>query len=347
MSIGNSCTSGIHDKPGDGVAPSASGTPTPNAGSKRYAEPIPDVLPAPAQHSGRPLLIALGVAGLLVACILGAVVVGVWHVWGQASAVVQKLEATSPSGKPLALDATAEFKNLLGEVQQRQEKQENEELRATVEQLRAALNKQHSDVLALVQAAQQRTAQAARAVTASTPFAPPLSDPPAPSASPPKWTILFRADDPSVWNTESYSAAKWALPLQLAPEDMRYVRLRRLDTNEYLILPLSRYELQNGSLPSSEAGYWWNGTAKLAYGGHHLGIVQAPRFKFVAPRGMIDVMNDGWDGFSGSGFGHADGINDRQHYCWRGKEIMRTIFEIAVNPGPLTAAEGCYLLPRR
>ena len=50
-------------------------------------------------------------------------------------------------------------------------------------------------------------------------------------------------------------------------------------------------------------------------------------------------MYDGWDGFTGSGFGHKYGVNDRQYCCWRGKEIPRTAFEIAVAAGPLTQSE--------
>jgi hypothetical protein len=284
-----------------------------NPGQTRRPEPIPN-RSAPADRARRRLLWAVGVAGVLVGCTAGAAVLGIWHAWGKAPAV-QKVD-------------------------------EKQELQATLEQLRAELSKQQSHIESLVQSARDHESPPAKEPA---PSASPAVGPPAgpAAAKPAQWTVLFRADDPSVWNTPSYLAERWAAPLLYAPEDMRYVRLRRLDTSEYLILPLSRYEVQNGSLPTSEAGYWWNGTAKAAYGGYHLGIVQAPRFKFVAPRGMVDVMNDGWDGFSGSGFGHADGVNDHQHYCWLGKEIERTIFEIAVSPGPLTTEERRYLLPRQ
>jgi hypothetical protein len=57
-------------------------------------------------------------------------------------------------------------------------------------------------------------------------------------------------------------------------------------------------------------------------------------------------MNEGWDGFYGSGFGHKCGHNDGQYSCWRGKEIRRTAFEIAVSDGPLSAEEKRCLVSK-
>jgi hypothetical protein len=155
-------------------------------------------------------------------------------------------------------------------------------------------------------------------------------DPPA------RWTILFRADNPALWDTRTKGKA---IPLTQAPAKVNYLRLRRMDTGEALILPITRDLLWNGTLRAPEVGHWWQGTAKEGWGGRHLGIVQAPRHKFPARHGMVTIMWDGWDGFTGSGFGHAYGVNDSQRYSWRGTEIPRTAFEIAVSEGPLSTAE--------
>jgi hypothetical protein len=172
-----------------------------------------------------------------------------------------------------------------------------------------------------------------------------------PDTAPPasRWTILFRSDDPSLWgtNAKDRNGQQVAIPLRYAPDSMRYLRLRRMDTFDTLILPLTRDQLRNGKVGEADASFWWNGSADFAYGGHHLGIVQAPRHKFPGPNGMIDVQNDGWDAFAGSGFGHKYGVGDRQYYCWRGKEIRRTTFEIAVSDGPLTKAEEDCLVSDR
>ena len=59
---------------------------------------------------------------------------------------------------------------------------------------------------------------------------------------------------------------------------------------------------------------------------------------------MIAVLEDGWDGFAGSGFGHKCFVNDGQYYCWLGKEIKKTAFEIAVSEGPLGLEEKRLLV---
>jgi hypothetical protein len=161
-----------------------------------------------------------------------------------------------------------------------------------------------------------------------------------------KWTVLFHSDDPSVWNTNS-KGKNFAIRLSRAPEEFRYLRLRRMDTGEALILRVSPNDLDNDKPPNGEAKYWWNGSAKKDSEGRHLGIVEAPRHKFPVPKGMIGVMTDGWDAYTGSGFGHKCFVNDKQYYVWRGQEIKKTVFEIAVTDGTLTPEEKRRILPRQ
>jgi len=164
------------------------------------------------------------------------------------------------------------------------------------------------------------------------------------------WTVLFRADNPAFWNSDSKDSKgeQFAIPIRKAPENISYIRLRRMDTGEALILPLNRDLLQNDTVPTygTDTGVWWNGTAKEEWKGRHLGIVLGPRKKFPAPNGMISVMNEGWDAFGGSGFGHKVGPNDKQYYCWRGKEIPKTVFEIAVTDDPLSQEEKKSLVTK-
>lgn len=157
-----------------------------------------------------------------------------------------------------------------------------------------------------------------------------------------RWKVLFRSDDPSVWgkNAKNRRGEQVAIPLRFAPDNMRYLRLRRMDTGEAQILPMTVEQLENGKPGDKEDYFWWQGTAVHGWGGLHLGIVQAPRYKWPElPHKKIFIMTEGWDGFTGSGFGHMCGVNDRQCYCWRGKEIRKTTFEIAVSEGPLSPAE--------
>jgi serine/threonine protein kinase len=165
------------------------------------------------------------------------------------------------------------------------------------------------------------------------------------ASGPEHWTVLFRSDDPAVWDTDS-PGENFAVPLRRAPADIHYVRLRGTDTGEALILPLTRGQLNKGNMPTPQEGCWWNGTAKDDYGARHLGIAQAGRLKWPNLDGVVSVMDDGWDAFRGSGFGHLCMRNQTgQHYCWRGKEIPRTVFEIAVTAERLTEEEKRFLVP--
>ena len=104
---------------------------------------------------------------------------------------------------------------------------------------------------------------------------------------------------------------------------------------------------QDGATP-----HWWNGTNKQAFGGRHLGIAEEPLRKFPANSNLISVMNSpervGWDVYTGSGFGHkCQNDAEGQCYCWRGAQIPKTVFEVAVSAGPLTPEEQRWLLQDR
>jgi hypothetical protein len=112
-----------------------------------------------------------------------------------------------------------------------------------------------------------------------------------------------------------------------------------VDTGDELILPIKRDDLAREPRPRPDKGVAWNGSAKLQYKARHLGIAAAPRFRWPDLNGVYSVLDEGWDAFAGSGFGHKCHVGDRQYYCWRGREIPRTAFEIAVTADPLTEAE--------
>jgi hypothetical protein len=160
-------------------------------------------------------------------------------------------------------------------------------------------------------------------------MAPDLSEGPPPKG----WTVLFRSNDPSLWNTEH---PNFAIPACRAHGKVRYLRLKRLDSGEALIMPISRAQLLGQPKPPSEKELAWNGTGRSEYGGCHLGIVQGQRMDW---REAISVMNEGGGCFAGSGFGHKIHIDDAQYFSWLGKEIPKTVFEIAVTADPLTEEE--------
>jgi hypothetical protein len=118
-----------------------------------------------------------------------------------------------------------------------------------------------------------------------------------------------------------------------------------MDTGESLIMPITRDKLGWEPRPVPANEWSWNGSAKPEYGGAHLGIIDGRRLKWPSlPEGDISVMNDGWDGFRDSGFGHKMNVAGKQHYSWNGKEIPRVAFEVAVTADALTQAERASLL---
>jgi hypothetical protein len=152
------------------------------------------------------------------------------------------------------------------------------------------------------------------------------------------WLVLFRSDDASVWNKDS-PGDKFALPVRRAHSTIRHLRLKRTDTGEYLILPITSRQLASDGKPESGDGCWWNGTGQHGWGGHHLGLCQVPPMPIEA-KGVIGIS--GWA--TGSGFGHKLYVDDKQYYCWQGREIPKTAFEIAVTADLLTDEERLRLL---
>ncbi len=74
------------------------------------------------------------------------------------------------------------------------------------------------------------------------------SGPPAVRPDAERWTVLFRSDDPRVWDTDS-KGEKFAIPLKKAPTVIHYLRLRRMDTGQFLIVGMTRNLLHKGTQP--------------------------------------------------------------------------------------------------
>ncbi|MGL4419211.1 MAG: hypothetical protein ACRCZF_00975, partial [Gemmataceae bacterium] len=184
------------------------------------------------------------------------------------------------------------------------------------------------------------------------------SDVPKPAPQPPKlavddeathkkWFVLLRSKKPGQWNTSTNTATDFAVPLRAAPKEVKYLRLRRLDTNEFIIIAINRGML--GMTTPSGATVRWNGENENAHGGYHLGIAHGKRAGFMEDegegKGMISVLMDGWDANAGSGFGHAHHIEKGgQKFSWKGKEIPATTLEFSVTDQQLSASEQAQLL---
>jgi hypothetical protein len=158
---------------------------------------------------------------------------------------------------------------------------------------------------------------------------------------PTHWRIFFRSQKPELWNTNTQDGDDFAIPLSSLQIGTKYLRLRRMDTGDAIIIPMTMHRVGYADPPGKSVR--WNGEGKDEFGGYHLGIAEGPQSKFMEGKGTIGILMDGWDANPGSGFGHAHHMeNGGQRYSWMGKEIPPTVFEIAVTAGGLTDKERAW-----
>lgn len=161
------------------------------------------------------------------------------------------------------------------------------------------------------------------------------------------WTVIFRSSDPSIWNTESNDESRFAVPLAQVPPGIKFLRLTRMDTKEYIIVPITKVGL--GDL-TNDGRYGWNGRCTFFANTRQLGIYdgQAGGPGDRSPIGQLNTLHEhGKFGFGGWGFGVNNGAGDKQYYGWAGKVIPETVFEIAAKTTALTPAESQHLLSVR
>jgi hypothetical protein len=153
-----------------------------------------------------------------------------------------------------------------------------------------------------------------------------------------RWVLLMRSDDAGIWNTPRGTRIDHngfaADAAAIAPAETKYLRLRRLDNANYVILRMKKDEIhKNGAI--------WCGTAWLGYGAPHLGI-ENPKTQRVE-KGLVDIDGN----YQGWGFGHLifppRGV-DAHAWSWAGETLGRTIFEIAVTDDEISPSERRGLL---
>jgi clan AA aspartic protease (TIGR02281 family) len=152
------------------------------------------------------------------------------------------------------------------------------------------------------------------------------------------WVVLFRSVYPSHWNTSVHDASSFAIPLDQAPRNMRYLRIRN-SAGECVIIPLAFANLRENVTRDK---YGWEGRNYDKSRAFHLGVFDKslPRAK----SGSIDVTQRPGAGFTGYGFGNRVNKDDQQGYVWAGKALEKAGVEIAVTAADLTPAEQQSLL---
>lgn len=147
-----------------------------------------------------------------------------------------------------------------------------------------------------------------------------------PAEAIPRWTVIFRSDDPTIWNTDTNDGRdSIAMPLSKVPRDVKYVRITSLAKKACVIVAAGA-----DGLDKEEGGagrYRWNGGNKFEFGAHHLGAID---MQGGTGSGKVEVSY----GRIGWGFGHLYEANDRQAWAWAGVPMEKSVFEIAVTSSP-------------
>jgi formylglycine-generating enzyme required for sulfatase activity len=163
------------------------------------------------------------------------------------------------------------------------------------------------------------------------------------------WVVLFRSNSPLDWGkpvgAEDNPSANYALVSENFPNIIRYVRLKRMDTQQSVIVPLRTELLVERR---DEGRYRWQPlTPQSIRGlGSLLGVFDTA-LTVQEDKATFDTIVVGATPtlkmYSGWGFGVLWGQNI-QGYAWAGRPIRKTTFEIAVKEGELSPDEKRFLL---
>ena len=155
------------------------------------------------------------------------------------------------------------------------------------------------------------------------------------------WTVLFRSSNPRYWSLRANSADAFAVPLTSAPPNMRFVRLRRMDTHDYVILPLSAEQLAD--VAQTGGNYVWSGSMAGTGLGYRAPAIGNLGWRTQEP-GTMAIAIDGTAAILGWGFAVPAWADDKQGYTWARQPINPTAFEVAVSSNDLSPDEEKRLL---
>jgi Arc/MetJ-type ribon-helix-helix transcriptional regulator len=151
-----------------------------------------------------------------------------------------------------------------------------------------------------------------------------------------RWIVLLRSDDPSIWNHPAGRPTddnSYAADVGSAPPETTFLRIRRMDTGDAVIIPMKQEDLLKMT-PT------WCGTAWTGYGGTHVGIKDPSKKK--VEKGLVDIDAN----YQGWGFGHVMYVPEESAhgYAWAGTTIDKTVFEISVTREELNSSERKMLV---
>lgn len=167
-----------------------------------------------------------------------------------------------------------------------------------------------------------------------------------PSASRPQlndpdkgWTKVFRGSGPSIWDTNTdVGEDSYAIALDKAPKGIQFLRMKLVDANDFVIIPMN-----NDSLTKDVnlGGYGWYG-AKSQHNGHiYLGVAnRAWGAKYRDENHCSIGGSRGWGwGTSPPGLTYPGAA-----FSWNGNKEEAKVIEISVKTDNLTIPEKNKML---
>ena len=131
--------------------------------------------------------------------------------------------------------------------------------------------------------------------------------------------VIFRGSNPEGWGTGNtgIEGVETSLSCDDIRSDINYLRIRRTDTKESVVLPMTKGMIFSNGDPATSG---WNGSSEVFFGGRHVGA-----FAEHLPQEVETKFSQG-----GWGFGHRYDHNDRQEWGWGGRVIEPTTMEVSV-----------------
>lgn len=152
------------------------------------------------------------------------------------------------------------------------------------------------------------------------------------------WILLFRSSDPSIWDTDFNEKESFAIKLNNAPDNIKYLKLKNTE-GQSVIIPMRKSCLTSNIMVTENFG--WAGNNNFSYLGFHLGIYNSKMWS--GKSGDVHIVSDA-GGYTGWGFGNGVLLNNGQYYSWNHKQINKCIFEISVKCNSLTNEEKKLML---
>ena len=161
-------------------------------------------------------------------------------------------------------------------------------------------------------------------------------------SDPVSWRVIFRSDDPEIWNTDCDAGSdRFAIALSRIQGFVKYIKLKRTDTGESVIVPTTSTRL--GKV--NDGQYFWSGRAVRYQNTIRFGVANRAWLHGYKEGSQVSPKSGHKNGYGGWGFGRVCLVNSGgQVYLWEDHGIDRTAFEVSIKFHPLPPEERVRLL---